>query len=1785
MVRIRTGVGATRTRNIAAVFITAAAVILTSFVAVAPAHADTSPPIGTPKTVTADSLPTVQINGIVWDQAVVGNVVYAAGKFTSARPAGAAAGTNETARTNLLAYDITTGNLITSFAPSINAQVRQVEASPDGTRLYIVGDFTSVNGQTRNRVAAFDLPSGTLSSFNPNSNGVTSGVAATNDTVYITGTFGRVSGNDRSGAAAFTRAGAILPWAPVLEGRQGKVVLVSPDGTKVVLGGNFQTLNGSNNPGYGLAMVKASDASLLPFATNNVIRNAGLDAAILSLKSDGAGSFYGTGYVFGNGGNLEGSFRSSWETGDLVWVNDCHGDEYDVQPMGDVVYAAGHPHYCGSLEDGFPQSDPWTFYRGIAVTNDVARTTPYGLNNGYFDFGGNPAPKLLHWYPSFNAGSVSGASQGPWSVNGSTDYLVYGGEFTRVNDTGQQGLARFAVAAKSTNAQGPRLWNTQWPATAIALSGGVVRVSWPLNYDRDSEYLKYEVLRNNVVVKTFENVRSKSPDWGLPQMAYIDNSVVNGTSYTYRVRATDAEGHSILGGTATVAATGSSTTSTYRSAVLGDSPVNYWPLDDSSTTVSYDWAGSADLTVNSGVTRGTTGAMLNDTRPASSFDGSSSGFASTTQSIAGPDSFGIEAWIKTTTTAGGKIVGFGNKSTETSNNYDRHVYMEPDGRITFGVYPGSSQTITSATAYNDGQWHQIAAGLSSDGMVLYVDGQRVAARSDVTSAQPYNGFWRVGGDSPWSGAAFFAGSIDDVAIYGAPLTKQQVAAHYVASGRTVDIPTAPADAYGAAVYGLDPALYWRLGDTAGTTAADSSGYGQKGTYYGAVTRGSAGAISGLSDTSATFSGGQVISKNAFTNPRSYSLEAWFKTSTTTGGKIIGFGNSPDGNSSGYDRHIYMTPDGSLIYGVWVGFTDTLQTAPGFNDGQWHHVVATQGSAGMRLYVDGVLRGSNGQTNAQDYTGYWHVGGDVTWGPGDWEFDGQIDEVAVYLAPMSGADVAQHYSLGTTGAPANVAPMATFTSSVTKLAVGFDASASADPDGTVAAYAWSWGDGTPDGSGATATHTYAAAGTYSVTLTVTDDDGATGVFTAPVVAVANQAPVAAFTSTVSDLGVAVNAGSSSDGDGTIAGYSWSWGDASADSSGVTATHAYAAAGSYTIALTVTDNDGATATEAIPVTVTAPPMDATYANDSFNRTVASGLGNADNGGGWTLSNTASNYRVDGTSGVFVQPTATAQRYAYLTGVSSTDTRVDVDVTMAQRPVGGSAYYTVHPRRVGTSDYRARVIVAPGGAVTAQLQQTGTTLTNVVTALNAGAGDTLHVRAEAVGTSPTTVRVKVWKAGTAEPTAWTSSTTDSTAGLQSVGHVGLGVYLGGGVTNLPFETKFDNFWAGTSTVAPPANAAPTGAFTATPTDLAVAVNGSASADSDGSIASYAWDFGDGATGTGATASHTYAVAGTYTVKLTVTDDKGATGVLTKPVTVTAPAGPANVAPTASFTTPTPAGLAVTFDGTGSVDSDGTIAGYAWDFGDGGTATGATASHTYATGGTYTVSLTVTDDKGATGTSTAPVTVAPPAAAPFAADNFDRGTGSLLGAAVTGGGWTQTAGAANVAIDGGKAKFTTQAAGQTRSATLNGATSTSTDLTFTFSAPAAPAGARLYVSALGRVVGSDDYRARWLIAANGSVQAQLARGGTALASVDLPGFVFAPATDYRVRVQTDGAGTTTIRSKIWPAATAEPAAWQLSTTDTTAALQVAGYTGIQTYAGSGFSSLPYTVLFDDYQAIGVAP
>ena len=147
----------------------------------------------------------------------------------------------------------------------------------------------------------------------------------------------------------------------------------------------------------------------------------------------------------------------------------------------------------------------------------------------------------------------------------------------------------------------------------------------------------------------------------------------------------------------------------------------------------------------------------------------------------------------------------------------------------------------------------------------------------------------------------------------------------------------------------------------------------------------------------------------------------------------------------------------------------------------------------------------------------------------------------------------------------------------------------------------------------------------------------------------------------------------------------------------------------------------------------------------------------------------------------------------------------------------------------------------------------------------------------------------------------------------------------------------------------------------------------ESTGSIAQYRWDFGDGGTGVGQTVSHTFSQVGTFFVRLTLVDQAGRTASVSRTISVgQAPA------PTANFTfspaNPEP-NDDVRFNASSSLPTPGrTIVSYAWDFGDGGTATGVSATRRYTQARTYNVTLTVTDDIGRTSVVTKSVVVALP-------------------------------------------------------------------------------------------------------------------------------------------------------------------------------------------------------------------
>jgi PKD repeat protein len=314
----------------------------------------------------------------------------------------------------------------------------------------------------------------------------------------------------------------------------------------------------------------------------------------------------------------------------------------------------------------------------------------------------------------------------------------------------------------------------------------------------------------------------------------------------------------------------------------------------------------------------------------------------------------------------------------------------------------------------------------------------------------------------------------------------------------------------------------------------------------------------------------------------------------------------------------------------------------------------------------------------------------------------------------------------------------------------------------------------------------------------------------------------------------------------------------------------------------------------------------------------------------------------------------------------------------------------------------------------------------------------------------------------------------------------------------------------------------------------------------------------------------------QLTANFARAAGGSFTDTFTLGPPTTPSNQPPTAAFT-PTCSALSCSFNGAASGDTDGTIASYAWNFGDSTTGSGFTTSHDYATAGSYTVTLTVTDDDGATGSTSRVVTASAPGAQPLAFDDFARSVPSGWGSAPTGGAWTIGGNAASLQVSGGTG-VTTLPAGSTRTATLNAVSSTATDSRVTFSLDRVPAGGGAYETLVGRQVGASYYAASVWLKPAGAVALVLKQTAAAVSVVSIPGLVYTPGTELQLRLQVAGTAPTTVRAKLWVKGQAEPTTWTATATDATAALQSTGSVGIQSYVSSTGGATVVT-RFDDFE------
>jgi PKD repeat protein len=495
------------------------------------------------------------------------------------------------------------------------------------------------------------------------------------------------------------------------------------------------------------------------------------------------------------------------------------------------------------------------------------------------------------------------------------------------------------------------------------------------------------------------------------------------------------------------------------------------------------------------------------------------------------------------------------------------------------------------------------------------------------------------------------------------------------------------------------------------------------------------------------------------------------------------------------------------------------------------------------------------------------------------------------------------------------------------AILFCGSGSYDPDGSIISYAWDFGFGDGNtGTGESPAYTYEQDGIYTVSLVVTDNEGATDTKTTTAT-VADTEPTADFSATPASglKPLTVDFADSSTSYDGITAWEWDFGDGDT-SSEQNPTHVYVTEGIYTVFLTVCEADGDSDTEAkgdyiIVTRENQPPV-----------SVPNGPYTGTEGVAITFSGSGS-----------YDPDGSIISFAWDFGDGNTRT-------------GESPAYTY----IQNGTYNVTLVVT---------DNEGATNTNATTATIADAEPTADFSATpASGLKPLTVDfsdsstsydgIAAWEWDFGDGNTSTEQNPTHVYTSEGIYTVSLTVYEADGDSDT--EAKGDYIIV-TRENQPPVSD-PNGPYTGTE-GVAILFCGSGSYDPDGSIISFAWDFGfgDGHTGTRESPAYTYAQNGTYNVTLVVTDNEGATNTNATTATID------DTEPIANFSATTTSGLKpLTVDfSDGSTSYDGITAG-GWDFGDGNTSTEQNSTHVYTAEGIYTVSLTVYEADGDSDTET---------------------------------------------------------------------------------------------------------------------------------------------------------------------------------------------------------------------------
>jgi hypothetical protein len=528
-------------------------------------------------------------------------------------------------------------------------------------------------------------------------------------------------------------------------------------------------------------------------------------------------------------------------------------------------------------------------------------------------------------------------------------------------------------------------------------SGSSVALQWTNNATDATSYVL-----DRSTSATFEVAASIT----LPATAtsYTDSGL-GPDVYYYRLRAVGGNGNSPY-------VTATASTASYTGVVTGRSAlVGNWRLGETSGTTAWDTTGTYNGGYTNSPALGSPGAVNRDPDPSVTFSGAN---RVTLPSVNTVTDFSVEGWSYLTTSTNGNYTVYGGSSSV-------RILARPGGTVSTTAYGGVWLNGTeyalqpTVAESNVNTWVHWVLTREAGTLTLYRNGRQVAQRSDLPDTATATISGNIGQQI---GSAYpMTGRVDEVADYSGALSPDSVADDYAAAlnGTAPGQPAAP-PAYRDTVLGESGLVsYWRLGETSGTTAADSKG-SYPGTYGSGVTLGGSGTVANDPNTAATLNATTAakVTVPALPAVTDFAVEGWsYLTNASSNNNTVYAGN----------RTVWLLARPGAASGstaayasVWLNGTEyALQPAStASNVNTWVHWVLVRQGSSLKLYRNAVLIGQRTDLPAAAAA---NVSGTIGVQNGTaYPLAGKVDEIATYGTALSSTAVTSHYRSALYGRP-------------------------------------------------------------------------------------------------------------------------------------------------------------------------------------------------------------------------------------------------------------------------------------------------------------------------------------------------------------------------------------------------------------------------------------------------------------------------------------------------------------------------------------------------------------------------------------------------------------------------------------------------------------------------------------------------------------------------------------------------------------------------------------------------